>query len=56
MGNKYSKVIGDEHGIGGDCEHFGDNHAQLDRISFLSTRPRAASTYHARLSLTSSPA
>jgi hypothetical protein len=39
------------HGIGGDGEYCGDNDAQFDRIT---TKPRVASTYHARCS--SSPA
>jgi hypothetical protein len=47
-------VVSDEHGIGGDGEYCGDNDAQLDRIKVFTTRPRVASTYHARCS--SSPA
>jgi tubulin beta len=33
MGTKFWKVVCDEHGIGGGGECFGDNDAQLDRIS-----------------------
>jgi tubulin beta len=28
-------VVCDEHGIGGDGEHYGDNDAQLDRINVI---------------------
>jgi hypothetical protein len=30
--------MSDEHGIGGDCEYFGDDDAHLDRISVLKGR------------------
>ena len=48
------QVLSDENGIGGDGKYFGDNDAQLNRINVFTTRPRVASTYHARCS--SSPA
>ena len=33
MGTKFWMVVCDEHGIGGSGEYFGDNDAQLGRIS-----------------------
>jgi hypothetical protein len=49
-------VLCDELGIGGDGEYFGDNDAQLDRISVLHHEAWVAITYCARSSSTSSPA
>ena len=33
MGVKFWEVVCDEHGIGGDCEYYGDSHSQLGRIN-----------------------
>jgi tubulin beta len=33
MGTKFGEVVCDEHGIGGDREHCGDNDAHLGRIN-----------------------
>ena len=43
-----SRKIVHVHGIGGDGEYCGGNDAQLDRIDVFTTKPRVASTYHAR--------
>jgi hypothetical protein len=56
IGTEILKVLCDESGIGGDGEYCGDNDSKLDRINVPSTRPRAASKYHARCSSTLSPA
>jgi hypothetical protein len=57
MGTEFQDVLCDEQGIGGDGEYGGDdNDARLGRINVLTTRPRAANTYHARCFSTSSPA
>jgi hypothetical protein len=56
MDTKIWELVCDENGIGGEGVYCGDNDAQLGRINVFRTRPRAASTFPARCSSTSSPA
>jgi hypothetical protein len=56
MGTEIWEVVCDENGIGGNGEYCGDNDAQLVRIKVCYHKALCGSTYHARCSLTSSPA
>jgi hypothetical protein len=56
MDTQLREVVCDEHGIGGGGEYCGGNDAKIGRISVLYHGPRAASTFPARCSSTSSPA
>jgi tubulin beta len=56
MGTKFWEVVGDEHGTGSGGEYYGDNDAQLGRVSAFYHEASGGNKFPARCSSTSSPA